>query len=99
MASILSFRSLLDSDMLMGSNSDSQYQKLNNVLKSYQAKKPEADQSQAEASLDSNRLRKRNKQSVADQDAYMIIPCNFSVCDTFIWVLDNESLIHICNSL
>ena len=29
----------------------------------------------------------------------MIIPYNFSICDTSIWILDIESSIHICNSL
>ena len=29
----------------------------------------------------------------------MITPCNFSICDTMIWVLDTGSPINICNSL
>ena len=29
----------------------------------------------------------------------MITPCNFSICDTIIWVLDIDSSINICNSL
>ena len=29
----------------------------------------------------------------------MIIPCNFSICDTTFWILDIESSVHICNSL
>ena len=29
----------------------------------------------------------------------MITPCNFSICDSTTWVLDNESSFNICNSL
>ena len=29
----------------------------------------------------------------------MIISCNFSICDTTIWILDTKSLINIYNSL
>ena len=49
------------------------------------------------ASLDSNRLRK--KQAIAGQDNYMIISYNFSIYESTIWVLDIESLFNICNSL
>ena len=28
-----------------------------------------------------------------------MITCNFSICDTTVWVLDTESPINICNSL
>ena len=51
------------------------------------------------ASLDLNRLMKRNQQIIMGQDTYMITPYNFSICDTTIWVLDTESSIHICNLL
>ena len=51
------------------------------------------------ASLDPNRSNKRKKQAVADQDNYMIILCNFFICDTTICILDSESLINICNLL
>ena len=51
------------------------------------------------ASHDPNRLNKRDEQVVADQGCYMIIPCNFSICDTSTWVLDTGSLVHICNML
>ena len=29
----------------------------------------------------------------------MITSCNFSTCDTMIWILDTDSPINICNSL
>ena len=52
------------------------------------------------ASLDPNRMKKKKKQqAVAVQGAYMIFPCNFTICDTAKWVLYTKSLIHICNSL
>ena len=51
------------------------------------------------ATLDPNRLRKKKQQGVAGQGTYVITPCSFSICDTTNWVLDTESLIHICNSL
>ena len=69
---------------------------MNNDLESNLAKKFRAESSQANYNL--NRL-KRNEQLVADQDAYMITPCNFCICDTTIWVLDTENLVHICNLL
>ena len=49
------------------------------------------------AFLDQNRPKKK-KQSVAGQGTYMIIPYNFLLIDTMIWVLDTESPIHIYNS-
>ena len=36
---------------------------------------------------------------VVDQGAYMITPCNFSICDTTTGVLDIESPVYIYNSL
>ena len=75
-----------------------------------QTKKHKPDQSQAEcffckkqghwkrnypqyiASLDPNRPKKK-------QGNYMITPCNFSICDTTVWVLDIESSFHIYNSM
>ena len=42
------------------------------------------------ASLDPNRPKKK-------QGNYMIIPCNFFICDTTAWVLDTGSPYHICN--
>ena len=42
---------------------------------------------------------RKKKQTVALQDTYMITLCNFSSCNTNIWVLDIESLINIYNSL
>ena len=62
-----------------------------NLAKKFRAKSSQKD-------YDPNRL-KRNEQLVADQDAYIITSCNFSICDTTIWVLDTESPVHICNSL
>ena len=96
MASNLLLHSLFDSDELIGSNFDSQYRKLNNDLEPNLAKKFRTESSLADYDL--NRL-KRNKQLVTDQDAYMITPYNFSICDTTTWVLDIESSIYICNSL
>ena len=96
MTSNLSLHSLFDSNELIGPNFDSQYQKLNIGLELNLAKKFRTESSQAD--YDSNRL-KRNEQLVVDQSAYMITPCNFSICDTITWVLDIESLVHICNSL
>ena len=49
--------------------------------------------------LDPNRPRKKKQQGVAGQGTYVITPYSFSICDTNNWVLDIESLIHICNSL
>ena len=79
MTSNLSFHSLFDSDELIGPNFDSQYQKLNIDLEPNLAKKFRVESSQAD--YDPNKL-KRNEQLVADQSAYIIIPCNFSICDT-----------------
>ena len=42
---------------------------------------------------------KRKRQVVASQGIYMIIPYNFSVCNTTIRVLDTRSPINICNLL
>ena len=36
---------------------------------------------------------------VAGQDTYMITPCNFSIYDTTIWILDTESPTNIYNLL
>ena len=36
---------------------------------------------------------------IASQGTYTITLCNFSICDTTIWVLDIESLVYIYNSL
>ena len=96
MASNLSFHSLFDSDELIGPNFDSEYQKLNIDLELNLAKKFRVESSQVD--YDPNRL-KRNEQLVADQSTYMIIPYNFFICDTTIWVLNTESSVHICNSL
>ena len=79
MASNLSLHSLFDSDELIGSNFDSQYQKLNIGLEPNLAKKFRVESSQAD--YDPNRL-KKSKQLVIDQGAYMITPYNFSICDT-----------------
>ena len=96
MASNLSLHSLFDSDEHIRLNFDSQYRKLNNSLEPNLAKKFRAESSQAD--YDPNKL-KRNEQLVANQGAYMITPCNFSICDTTIWILDIRSPVHICNSL
>ena len=81
MTSNLSLHSLFDSNELIGPNFDSQYQKLNIDLKPNLAKKFRTESSQA--NYDPNRL-KRNEQLVADQDAYMMILYNFSICNTTI---------------
>ena len=96
MASNLSLYSLFDSDELIRSNLDSQYQKLDVDLEPNLAKTFRTEPSQVD--YDPNRL-KRNEQLVASQGAYMITPYNFSICDTTIWILDIESPVHICNSL
>ena len=92
----MSLHSLFDSNELIEPSFDSQYQKLNIGLEPNLAKKFRTKSSQAD--YDPNRL-KRNEQLVASQGAYMIIPYNFSICDTTTWVLDIESSVHICNSL
>ena len=96
MASNLSLHLLFDSDELIGSNFNSQYQKLNIGFKPNLAKKFRVEPSQAD--YDPNRL-KRNEQLVAGQDAYMIILYNFSICDTTTCVLDTKSPVDIYNSL
>ena len=79
MASNLSLHSLFDSDELIGSNFDSQYQKLNIDLEPNLAKIFRTEPSQID--YDPNRP-KKNEQLVASQDAYMITLCNFCICDT-----------------
>ena len=64
MASKLSLCTLFDSDEFIGSNFDSQYQKLNFDLNLKLDEKSKTEQSQAD--FDSNRP-KRNEQLIADQ--------------------------------
>ena len=96
MDSKLSLHSLFNNDELIGPNINSQYQKLNIGLEPNLAKKFRVESSQVD--YDPNRL-KTNEQLVADQDLYMITPCNFSICDTTIWVLDIGSPVYIYKSL